>query len=105
MLICFGIAWPFAIYKSYKTREIGSKSFIFLLALLIGYIAGILHKVFVHMDWVIVFYVINGLMVVAELILYLRNRLYHIRKSAEEAHRQQEAKRKVGSKTNDTGRI
>lgn len=86
MLVCFGLAWPFSIHKSWKTREIGSKSFIFLLALLLGYVAGILHKIFFNMDGVIVLYVLNGLMVMVDMTLYLRNRLYHIRRSAEEAY-------------------
>ena len=39
MLVCFGMAWPFSIHKSYTTRQVGSKSLLFLVALLIGYIA------------------------------------------------------------------
>lgn len=85
MLVCFGLAWPFSIYKSWKTREVGSKSFVFLLALFLGYIAGILHKIFFDLDGVIYLYALNGLMVLTDMILYLRNRLYHIRKSAEAA--------------------
>ena len=45
MLVCFGMAWPFSIYKSYTTRGVGSKSLLFLVALLIGYLAGVLHKI------------------------------------------------------------
>jgi len=85
MLVCFGLAWPFSIYKSWKTREIGSKSFVFLLALFLGYVAGILHKIFFDLDGVIFLYALNGLMVLTDMTLYLRNRLYHIRKSAEAA--------------------
>lgn len=85
MLVCFGVAWPFSIYKSWKTREIGSKSFVFLLALLLGYIAGILHKIFYDPDAVVYLYAINGLMVACDMGLYLRNRLYHIKRSTEQA--------------------
>jgi hypothetical protein len=104
MLVCFGLAWPFSIYKSWKTREVGSKSFIFLLALLLGYVAGILHKIFVDMDGVIVLYVLNGLMVMADMILYLRNRLYHIRRSAEEAYDGQVAGQKKAAASDNPGR-
>ena len=83
MLVCFGLAWPFSIYKSWKTREVGSKSLIFLVALLVGYIAGVLHKIFYLMDGVIVLYIINGTMVSIDIALYLRNRLYQIKKSVE----------------------
>jgi hypothetical protein len=82
MLVCFGMAWPFSIYKSATTRQIGSKSLIFLIALLIGYVAGILHKIFYLTDLVIILYAVNGLMVSIDIALYLRNRAYHIRESA-----------------------
>ncbi len=82
MLICFGLAWPFSIYKSAKTRQVGSKSLTFLVALLVGYIAGILHKALFNFDLVIVLYALNGTMVSIDIALYLRNRAYHIRESA-----------------------
>ncbi len=41
MLICFGLAWPLSIYKSATSRQVGSRSLAFLIALLVGYIAGI----------------------------------------------------------------
>lgn len=90
MLICFGMAWPFSIYKSWRTREVGSKSLIFLLALLVGYVAGILHKVFFLMDGVIVLYIINGTMVSIDIALYLRNRLYQINASLDAAERRKD---------------
>ena len=85
MLVCFGLAWPFSIYKSATTRQIGSKSLLFLIALLIGYVAGVLHKVFFYFDLVIILYALNGTMVSIDIALYLRNRAYHIRQSAKEA--------------------
>jgi len=83
MLVCFGLAWPFSIYKSYTTREIGSKSLLFLIALLVGYVAGVLHKIFYLYDPVIYLYILNGTMVSIDIALYLRNRLYHVRKSVQ----------------------
>lgn len=82
MLVCFGLAWPFSIYKSATTRQVGSKSLIFLIALLVGYMAGILHKAFYNFDLVIILYAVNGTMVSVDIALYLRNRAYHIRESA-----------------------
>ena len=46
MLICFGAAWPLSIYKSYTSRSTEGKSVSFLIVILIGYVAGILHKIF-----------------------------------------------------------
>ncbi len=83
MLVCFGMAWPFSIHKSYTTRQVGSKSLLFLVALLIGYIAGVFHKVFFLFDGVIFLYILNGTMVSIDIALYLRNRMYHIKAGAE----------------------
>lgn len=74
MLICFGAAWPASIYKSYKSREAGGKSIIFLYAVLIGYLSGILHKIIFSYDKVIFLYILNGLMVLIDILLYYRNR-------------------------------
>ena len=87
MLVCFGLAWPFSIHKSATTRQVGSKSLAFLIALLIGYVAGVLHKVFFNYDIVIFLYALNGAMVSIDIALYLRNRAYHIRESAREGLR------------------
>jgi len=37
MLICFGAAWPFAIYKSYTSKSVLGKSALFLVIVLVGY--------------------------------------------------------------------
>jgi hypothetical protein len=74
MLLCFGFAWPFSIHKSYQCRSTKGKSFIFLLIVLLGYIAGILHKIFYHFDLVIIFYIINFAMVMIDMILFFRNK-------------------------------
>ena len=74
MLLCFGLAWPFSIYKSWKTRENGSKSILFLIALLIGYGSGIIHKVIYNFDGVIFLYIINAAMVSIEIVFFIRNK-------------------------------
>ena len=85
MLVCFGAAWPFSIYKSIRTRQVGGKSLLFLSVVFIGYIAGILHKLVYRYDAVIFLYVLNALMVLADGILYVRNRLYEVRQSLKRA--------------------
>jgi hypothetical protein len=84
MLVCFGAAWPVSIYKSLKTRAVAGKSLFFLIIVLAGYVAGILHKLVFHYDLVIFLYLLNAVMVSLDIVLYLRNRLYHVRKSLEE---------------------
>lgn len=76
MLICFGAAWPFAIYKSYKSKSIQGKSALFLVIVLIGYVAGILNKVFYNFDNVVYLYGLNMIMVSIDLVLYIRNQKY-----------------------------
>lgn len=73
MLICFGAAWPFSIYKSYTSRSSKGKSAFFLMVIIIGYIAGILNKIFYRFDGVIYLYILNLIMVLADLLLYYRN--------------------------------
>jgi len=74
MLICFGAAWPFSIYKSYTSRSTEGKSISFLIVVLIGYVAGILHKVFNQFDAVMYLYLLNFMMVLTDLLIYYRNR-------------------------------
>ena len=81
MLVCFGAAWPFSIYKSWKSGQIAGKSLPFLLVILIGYASGILHKVFFNYDRVIFLYALNFAMVLVDISLYLRNRVRFIRES------------------------
>jgi len=71
MILCFGIAWPFSIYRSYKSKTIKGKSFFFLLIILLGYISGTVHKIVYNFDYVIILYISNLIMVSIDLILYL----------------------------------
>lgn len=78
MLICFGAAWPFSLYKSYTSHSTEGKSVLFLAVIIIGYIAGILNKVLYHYDGVVYLYLLNLVMVGADLSLYFHNnRLNH----------------------------
>lgn len=79
MLICFGSAWPASIYKSFTSRTARGKSLAFLIIVFIGYGAGILHKVFYNLDWVVLLYALNGLMVLADITLTQRNRVIDLK--------------------------
>jgi hypothetical protein len=82
MLVCFGAAWPFSIYKSWKTRQIAGKSVVFLVVVFCGYVSGTIHKFFYRFDYVVVLYILNGLMVLTDMILYFRNRRYRLKVGA-----------------------
>lgn len=74
MLVCFGCAWPISIYKTLRAKSSRGKSAWFLLVILIGYLAGIMFEVLGNLNSVIYLYVLNALMVLADLILSLHYR-------------------------------
>jgi len=74
MLVCFGLAWPTSIYKSYKSKSTKGKSLNFLLIILVGYLAGILHKLFYNLDFVIILYILNFIMVFIDVMFFFRNK-------------------------------
>jgi len=81
MLVCFGMSWPFNVIKSYKTRTTKGKSLLFLLLIFAGYMFGIISKLInesymasIGEKWyVLFFWVLNFIMVGADLCLYSRN--------------------------------
>lgn len=84
MIVLFGASWPANVIKSYKARTAKGKSLLFLILIILGYLCGIAAKVFfTGAKWyVLFFYILNTLMVTADLILYFRNR--RLDKSEEE---------------------
>lgn len=75
MVICFGFSWPISIVKSYRAKTAKGKSIVFMILILIGYLFGIASKLISDtITYVLVFYVINSVMVSADIALYFRNR-------------------------------
>lgn len=74
MLLCFGFAWPVSIAKSWRSKSTKGKSLGFLFVIEVGYIAGVIHKIFFNLDPVIVLYSLNFLMVFIDIVLFFRNR-------------------------------
>ena len=82
MVVSFGASWPFNVIKSYKARTTKGKSLLFLCLIFFGYIAGIISKFvneaymadFSKKWYVLIFYILNFLMVGADLVLYVRNK-------------------------------
>lgn len=91
MVVSFGASWPFNVIKSYKARTAKGKSILFLCLIFFGYIAGIASKLmnevymaaFSEKWYVLFFYVLNLIMVGADLVLYFRNKALD-RKAAEQ---------------------
>ena len=82
MIVCFGISWPINVMKSYKARTAKGKSIVFMCLIVLGYIAGIASKFmneaymaqFADKWYVLFFYFLNMIMVMADIVLYFRNR-------------------------------
>ena len=75
MIVVFGCSWPMNVIKSYKARTAKGKSLTFLILVLFGYICGITGKLIAPtFKWyVLFFYVLNFIMVSADLLMYIRN--------------------------------
>ena len=74
MIICFGVAWPFNIAKSWKAKTARGKSLLFEVCILVGYICGIAGKFITgNVTYVLIAYVINVVMVLIDILLTLRN--------------------------------
>ena len=82
MIVSFGASWPANVIKSFKARTTKGKSLMFLCLIEFGYVAGIASKFmneaymaqFAEKWYVLVFYILNFIMVGADLILYFRNK-------------------------------
>lgn len=79
MLVCFGFAWPTSIYKSIKSKSVEGKSVLFMYIIMTGYLFGMIHKIVYNLDFVIVLYAINFIMVFIDLLLYYYNKKHHSR--------------------------
>ncbi len=75
MIVSFGISWPFAIIKSWRSRSNAGKSLIFTCLILFGYLCGILSKLLSqNLNLAFWFYIPNALMVLTDMLIYFRNK-------------------------------
>lgn len=81
MIVLFGASWPINVVHSYKARTNKGKNLAFLVLIFAGYIFGIISKLVnplymaeISSKWyVLFFYILNFLMISADLLLYVRN--------------------------------
>lgn len=77
MLICFGLSWPMNLAKNIKAKSARNMSLQFILLIITGYIAGITAKIYTHrFNYVLVVYLLNLVIVSANVIVYFINRRY-----------------------------
>ena len=75
MVVSFGLSWPMSIMKSLKARSTQGKSLFFMIMIEFGYVCGIASKlVSNNITYVFFFYVLNLVMVGADIARYFRNR-------------------------------
>ena len=75
MLTCFGLSWPLSVYKSIKSHSTKGKSLVFIIAIIIGYISGIIGKIVGgQLTYVLAIYCFNLAVVSLDLALYFINR-------------------------------
>lgn len=73
MVIAFGMAWPASILKSWRSGTAKGKSLFFLCVVDAGYLCGIASKFVGGVNYVLIFYIVNFLMVTADIFLHRRN--------------------------------
>lgn len=77
MLVCFGLSWPMNLAKNIKAKSARNMSLQFILLIITGYVAGITAKIYTHrFNYVLVVYLLNLVIVSANVIVYFVNRRY-----------------------------
>lgn len=88
MVICFGASWPFNVVRAYKARSTKGTSLPFMSLIGLGYVGGIMNKVFTMclnvsngqpaltwLQWVaFAFYIVNITLVSTGIVIYFRNK-------------------------------
>ncbi len=88
MVICFGASWPFNVIRAYKARSTKGTSLPFMSLICLGYVGGIMNKVFTMclnvsngqpaltwLQWIaFAFYIVNITLVSAGIVIYFRNK-------------------------------
>lgn len=75
MLICFGLSWPISLVKNIRVHSAKGMSFKFNLLILVGYVAGIGAKFYLHAyNYVFFIYLLNLAFVSANMAVYFINK-------------------------------
>ncbi|MBQ8322725.1 MAG: hypothetical protein IJX91_02030 [Clostridia bacterium] len=75
MLVCFGLSWPISVYKSITSRSTKGKSVVFTIAIMLGYVSGIIGKIIGgNVNYVLALYILNLAFVSVDFALYFINK-------------------------------
>ena len=76
MLFAFGFSWPFAIWRTYKSKRVDGKSPHFMFIVIFGYLCGIAAHLAEGLDdpklWLVAVYAVDIALVSTDLALYFR---------------------------------
>ncbi len=80
MILCFGVSWPVAVWKTLKTKNVSGISIFFLWFVFFGYVSGVMFKLVEavgngYVNPVIILYLFNLVLVGTEVILFYRYRV------------------------------
>ena len=82
MLVAFGISWPMTLVKNWRIRSAKGMSLSFYCMITLGYLCGIAAKcVSGQINYVLIVYVCNTLMVSSNVAIYLRNRRFDLQQA------------------------
>lgn len=68
--ILVACAWPISIWRMIKNKSTKGKSLLFSCIILLGYVFGIAHKLIYDLDFVIYVYILNVVLVSADIIVF-----------------------------------
>ena len=79
MIFCWGVSWPSAVIKTYRSKTVAGVSILFLWFVFAGYVAGMCSKAAQYIvegfvNPVLVLYLFNLVFVGTEIVLYYRYR-------------------------------
>lgn len=91
MMVCFGLSWPLNVIKAYKARTTKGTSLAFICLIIVGYIAGVSAKIVARkFNYVLAVYILNLVIVLANLAVYFRN--YRLDKKKEKLEKDGEVR-------------
>lgn len=64
-------AWPISITRMIRRKSTRGKSLFFSAVVLLGYVFGIVHKLLYSPDWVIFVYILDFVLVAADIAVFL----------------------------------
>lgn len=83
MLVSFGLSWPINASNAWRARTAKGTSPAFLALITFGYVCGIAAKVMGdNINWVFAVYILNLVFLIANDLIYVRNRQLDMRGSA-----------------------